>query len=120
MNALVDRLIEDVRRLIADVAREQIAKAMQVREWFDQDSSPLSREVHLRLCRSGTLPSHKVGKRVLVHCDEMNRFIQSHPSAATVPARESGDEIDRELRGLGIHPDQTRTPARRREAKRAA
>lgn len=120
MSPLEEGLVQQLRRFAAEAAREEVAKANEQREWIDQDSSPLSREVHLRLCRSGELASHKIGKRVLVHRDEMNRFIRSFPSAVTSRGESTEDAIDRELRALDLHPKTARTSATRKESKTAA
>lgn len=46
-------------------------------EWVDQTNSPLGRDRHLRLVRSGTLPGRKDGRRVLVRRRDLDRYLDS-------------------------------------------
>lgn len=68
MSALRDKL----HALIDDIVDELEARTVQ---WIDQDRSPLGRDRHLRLARSGTLPSSKEGRRVLIRSTDIDAYL---------------------------------------------
>lgn len=73
--------------------------------WVAQAQSPLGRRVHCNLVRKGVLRGHKVGKRVLVRHEDLDRYIESHAAAAAaVPAQPEAevDEIAQALTKRGF------------------
>jgi excisionase family DNA binding protein len=100
----VNRTIAEALRASARTSRsnadthEALADAIEgmsvgtAPKYFDQYSSPLSKNVFLRLVRSGELPAHRVGKRVLVEVAVFDTWLASkrhflretkQPNAAT-------------------------------------
>lgn len=111
-------LLTALRETVSDMVREMLKDLAPVPEWIDQNTSPLGRNLHLRLVRAKKLMGRRVGKKVLVHREEMNRFIVSF---AATKATDPEDEIDRELRALEL-PLRTgmRVTSARRGGTRAA
>lgn len=73
--------------------------------WVDQDHSPLGRRGHCALVRKGVLKGHKIGKRILVRHEDLDRYIESHAAAAAaVPAQPEAelDEIAQKLTKMGF------------------
>jgi hypothetical protein len=65
-------LAEGIHEAVRAILEEEAAAG----EWIDQHHSPLGKRVHLELCRTGKLPSKKLGKRVLVKREDMNAHIE--------------------------------------------
>lgn len=61
-------------------------------EWVDQSTSPLGRDRHLRLVRSGALPGKKDGRRVLVRRAHIDAYLEKK---TVIRVDEQADE-DRE------------------------
>lgn len=74
--------------------------------WVDQDHSPFGRRRHCTLVRKGVLKGHKIGKRILVRHEDLDRYIESHASAATPPepiqVEAEVDEIAQNLKKMGF------------------
>jgi hypothetical protein len=88
----------DVLRMIAQAVAPYVADKRQTHPpptpaYYHQDDSPIGRRRFLQLVRKGTLQGRKVGRRVLVLCDEVHAFIESHPTVATSPTTD-GDALD--------------------------
>ncbi len=63
------------------------------RGYYSQHDSPLGRTRHLGLARAGTLPGHKVGRRVLVQRDRVDEYIQAHPARCVVDPVDDADPL---------------------------
>lgn len=57
--------------LIADAIEERS------RDWVDQAESPLGRQRHIALVKTGKLPGYRDGRRVLVKRADIDRYIES-------------------------------------------
>jgi hypothetical protein len=69
-----------LERCVRQIFREESAKQSgDGADWIDQTRSPLGRELHCELVRSGVLPGCKVHRRVLVRRRDLDAYIESHP-----------------------------------------
>ena len=70
----------EVLRIVAQALAPYLCELFQLRtpEFYDQTNSPLGRRKHLDLVRSGTLPGQKVGRRVRVAREAIDRYMAEH------------------------------------------
>lgn len=91
----------EVMRLLAEALapylRDHFEDSRQPRGFYSQRDSPLGRRKHLALVRRGVLVGHRVGRDVLVRCEEVHAFIQSVPTT-----RASAHDEDDALSEWGV------------------
>lgn len=61
--AVVDRIVESIE------------KAPRGDDWIDQHHSPLGRQKHIRLVKSGALPGSREGKQYLVRRSDIDAYL---------------------------------------------
>ena len=82
--ALLEALTEELRRETGE-APDAV--------YYDQTDSPLPREAHCRLVRTGKLEGFKVAGRILVRRDDMHAFIEAHKVEPRLPYSEDNAAV---------------------------
>lgn len=82
--ALLEALTEELRRETSEAPSPV---------YYDQTNSPLPRETHCRLVRSGKLTGFKVAGRILVKRDDMHAFIESFRVEPHIPLTDDDQAV---------------------------
>jgi hypothetical protein len=86
--ALLDALVERVADAVLERMRAEglvLTSGSGASTWYSQDSSPIARRTYLRICRSGEVPSRRVGKVVLVERRVLDAWIAANGAPPRVP-----------------------------------
>lgn len=98
-----DDLVRLLAQLVAPHLRECLPSSTDaVAAYYDQSNSPLGRRQHLHLVRRGVLVGHKTGRKVLVRCADVDKYLAAR-KAGRRGTEPSADEMlgdwDLERRG---------------------
>jgi hypothetical protein len=85
LGALVEILADALVARLRAGGLEPTRKAEEPSGWYDQESAPIARRTYLALCRSGRIPSTKVGKSVLVERRVLDAWISANGARPTKP-----------------------------------
>jgi hypothetical protein len=88
LHARLAELYAELAAVHAKLAREAGA------EYVDQNQSPLGARLHCRLARSGTLPSYKAGRRILVRAADIDAYLETQKVEITeAPAQRNEFDV---------------------------
>jgi hypothetical protein len=99
MKTKPNKVVELLEMLTEELRKETEAQPGPV--YYDQTNSPLPRETHCRLVRSGKLTGFKVAGRILVKRDEMHSFIESFKVEPHIPLTDDDEAVV--AAALGMH-----------------
>jgi hypothetical protein len=88
--------VSDLRKLLhglADAIADHLEAGSEQARYYDQDTSPLPRETHCRLVRSGAIVGFKRAGRVLVERETMHRYIDAGRVDPTLPHAQDNDAV---------------------------
>lgn len=76
---------EDLVRLLAQLVAPHLRECLLSRAgaapaYYDQGNSPLGRRQHLDLVRRGMLVGHRTGRKVLVCCADVDKYLAARKS----------------------------------------
>jgi excisionase family DNA binding protein len=69
-------------------------------EWVDQKTSPLGRDRHLRLVRTGKLRGTKDGRRVMVRRADIESYLAKHTVVRVNEAADDEQEVRRIIQAM--------------------
>lgn len=92
--ALRERAKRMIGAAVQDLVTAALEEGLSESEWVDQRSSPIGKRKHLELVREGKLVARKIGTRVLVRRDDLNRYIEEHGARRIDRAPEEEDVSD--------------------------
>lgn len=111
--------IDRARRMLFDAITEMISAHVERQttgaEWVDQSVSPLGRERHMRLVRTGTLPGKKDGKRILVRRADIEKYLEKKTVIRVDEKADEDREAARILAALGRKRGAEQIPPRARK-----
>ena len=99
--------------LVREVARDEVRRAGPApTDLLDQTTSGLGRRLHCRAFREGKLEGRRVGRRIVVTRQALQRFLETfgRPGGRLeheAPVDDVKHPLDRELRGLGFARSRT-------------
>jgi excisionase family DNA binding protein len=91
--ARLERAKRTIAEGISEMIEATIARGVAANEWVDQKSSPLGKNRHLALARTGKIPSKKVGQLVLIRRDDLNAYLEREGISRSRPTDED-DVLD--------------------------
>ncbi len=93
--------LRDELHAFADRIADAIEKTSTGDDWVDQKRSPLGREKHLALVKSGVLPAVKEGRQVLVRRSHLDAYLATKTVVKVNEALEEEREVARVLASIG-------------------
>lgn len=93
-DAKLERAKRQIMQGIADAVEAIIERGVVASEWVDQHASPIGKNAHLALARSGKVESRKVHRRVLMRRVDLNRYIEERAEARGDQRHEDEDVSD--------------------------
>jgi hypothetical protein len=90
---MTNPLRDKLHRLIDEIV--DALEAVAAPEWYDQTNSPLGRDRHLRLARSGTLKSSKEKGHIWIRRADIDAYLLKHTVVRVDPAAAEADELAR-------------------------
>ncbi|HKY40692.1 MAG TPA: hypothetical protein VJN18_32375 [Polyangiaceae bacterium] len=89
--------IRDLLVGLAHAVADHLESLPEQAKYYDQHNTPLSKQTHLRLARTGVLPSFKRAGRVFVERAVMHRYIEEGKVETRTEGQQDEDAI---LNGL--------------------
>jgi excisionase family DNA binding protein len=90
-----DTLVRLLAKILAPHLREHLSIGTDgTVKYYHQGDSPLGKRRHLDLVRRGVLAGHKVGRRVLVRCDEVHRYLETRKAACRANELNADDPLE--------------------------
>lgn len=70
-------------------------------DWIDQNHSPLGKQKHLSLAKSGKLPASKEGKQVLIRRSAIDAYLAKHAIVLVDSEADEARAVDRLIASAG-------------------